>query len=134
MISVEFFDPSTHFETIGSWWTAQGWPVIPLSHLPRTGIVVLVDGKPAAAAWIYKTDSAICWLEWVVADPQVRGELRSSVLSVLISTGKIVAKSLGFDEAFMTIKHDSLGKRIQAHGFVARDEGATNFTCNLSRR
>ncbi len=133
MISVELFNPDKHYEAVCGWWTAQKWPTVPLSHLSGTGIVVSHDGKPAAAAWIYKTDSAYCLLEWIVASPEVRREARASALSALISSAKVAAQLMGFRSMFMTIKHESLAKRIRAQGFVATDSGMTNHVCDISR-
>lgn len=131
MISVERFIPGKHYETISKWWLQQKWPSVPLSHLPATGIVVTLDEKPAAAVWIYKTDSAFCWIEYIVADPQVRGEARDSVLSVLISSAKLSAQLLGFQTVHMSIRHQSLAKRIEAKGFQTADTGMTNYVCDL---
>lgn len=132
MISTEFFQPEKHYEAIAKWWAAQNWPVIPLTHLPKTGVVVMFGDKPAAAAWLYKTDSAFCLLEWIVADPEIRREARASVLSVLVSTSKMLAAIMGFQSIFMTIKNESLASRIRPHGFRATDQGMTNYVCDLS--
>lgn len=134
MIAVELFKPEAHYEIAAKWWAAQSWPVIPLTHLPKTGVVVSCDGKPAACAWIYKTDSAICWVEWIVADPDVRHEKRAAVLSTLISAAKMTAELMGYQSAFMTIKNQSLAGRIEAHGFKTTEQGMTNYICDLSGR
>lgn len=131
MITTESFEIEKHYKVIASWWAAQNWPVLPLSHLPQTGIVVHLYGKPAAACWIYKTDSAYCLLEWIVADPTVRREARTNVLSVLISTAKIVAKAMGFQTIFLSSKHELLGQRLEAQGFEASDKGSTNYTHHI---
>jgi hypothetical protein len=132
MITVGLFEPKTHYEAASKWWTDQKWPVLPLSHLPATGVVVSLRGAPAAAGWIYKTDSAFCLLEWIVADPSVRGEDRDAVLSVLISSAKTLAQVQGFQMIYMSIRNESLAKRLEANGFERQDEGMTSFICNLS--
>jgi hypothetical protein len=134
MISVELLQADKHYETVTEWWKAQNWPVIPLSHLPKTGFLVSHDGKPAAAGWLYKTDSAMCWLEFIVASPEIRHEPRASVLSVLISSAKMAAELMGFQTVFMSIQNQSLGSRLEAQGFTASDKAMTNYVCDLSRR
>jgi hypothetical protein len=134
MISVDEFQTAKHYEMVCKWWEAQSWPIIPLSHLPQTGIIVSFEGSPSAVAWIYKTDSAFCLLEWITANPEIRREKRSSVLSALISSSKMIAKAMGFQSIFMSIKNQSLAKRIEPHGFAATDQGMTNYICDLSRR
>jgi hypothetical protein len=130
-ISVELFEPSKHYDTVSKWWTEQKWPTLPLSHLPTTGIVVSYKDKAAAAAWIYKTDSAFCWIEWIVADPEIRHEARNSVLSVLLSSAKMSARLMGFKTIHMSIRNQSLAKRIETQGFTAADTGMTNYVCSL---
>lgn len=132
MISVEFFQADKHYETVAKWWADHNWPAVPLSHLPQTGIIVSHNGKPAAATWIYKTDSAFCWMEWIVANPEIRREARSSCLSVLISTAKILAKFMGFRSIYMSISNPSLAQRIEAQGFKSSDQEMTNYVCDLS--
>lgn len=131
MIATELFKPDQHYKAVCEWWTAQNWPVLPLTHLSQNGIVVCVDGKPAAACWIFKTDSAWCLLEFIVADPSVRRETRANVLSVLISTAKLVAKMMGFGAIFLSVKSQSLAARLEKQGFKANDTGVTSFTFNL---
>jgi hypothetical protein len=134
MITVEFFEPQKHYETVAGWWAAQDWPVMPLTHLPKTGFVVSHQGKPACAGWLYKTDSAMCWLEFIVASPEIRHEPRSAVLSVLVSSARMAAELMGFQTIFMSTASQSLGSRLGAHGFKASDKSMTNYVCDLSRR
>jgi hypothetical protein len=132
MISVDYFNPEKHYETVAAWWKASDWPVVPLSHLSQTGLVVSNNGAPAAAAWIYKTDSAFCILEFIVADPAVRREARTNVISVLVSAAKMLCRSMGFQSIYMSIKNDSLAKRIEAHGFKPTDKGMTSYLCEFA--
>lgn len=127
MITLIPFNAAEHYSTISGWWTAQSWPVVPLDHLPQTGVVVTLAGKPAAACWIYKTDSAFALLEWIVADPEVRGEPRDSVLSTLISGAALLTRAMGFKTIHMSIKNASLAKRLEAQGFQPTDQGMTNY-------
>jgi hypothetical protein len=132
MIQVERFIPEKHYETIGEWWKAQKWPVLPLKTLSKTGIVVTLNDKPAAACWIYQTDSSICWLEWVVCNPEVRREARTDVLSTLIQSAKDVAQAMGFESIFTSLKNESMAHRIKSHGFHATDTGVTQYFCHLN--
>jgi hypothetical protein len=134
MTSVELFNPEKHYEHVAKWWTEQNWPVMPLTHLPQTGIMVSYDGAPAACAWIYKTDSAICWLEWIVASPLIRHEERANVLSVLISSATMAARLMGFQSIFTSSKNQSLEARLKGHGFTPTDQGVTQHVCDISGR
>lgn len=127
MIAVERFQIEKHYETVCGWWTAQKWPCVPLAHLPKTGVIVTLDGAPAAAAWLYRTDSAICWLEFIVADPEVRRERRAAILSVLLSSLKLIAETMGYQTIFTSGKNVSLGERLKLQGFQPTDEGVTQY-------
>lgn len=133
MIRIELFDPQKHYETVCQWWAAQGWPKLPLTHLPQTGVIVFSGDSPAAAGWIYKTDSAYCWLEYIVANPDVRGEARASAISTLVSSAKCIAKVMGFQSCIMWLENESLAKRISAHGFEPTDKGVTGYSCDLRK-
>ena len=124
------FEADLHYNKISSWWKAQNWPVIPLSHLADIGIVSCVDEKPIAAGWLYRTDSAFCVFEWIVADPEVRGETRDLALGHLISSGKDLAKELGFQSIFMSVRNQSLIGRLTKAGFKVSDENMTNLIYN----
>lgn len=134
MITVGLFQPDKHYEHVAKWWAEQKWPVLPLHQLPTTGVVVSIDDNPAAATWIYKTDSSICWIEWIVANPEVRHEIRSNVLAVLLSSATTLAQVMGFTSIFTSSKHASLESRLSQHGFAAADRGVTQHVLNLSGR
>jgi hypothetical protein len=134
VISIERFQPEKHYESVCRWWSAQSWPIIPLSHLPQTGLVVMHEGMPAAAAWIYKTDSAFCLLEFIVANPEIRKETRTAILSTLISSAKVVAEVMGFQSIFVTNRNQSLGKRLEAQGFKISDQEMTNYSFEIPGR
>jgi hypothetical protein len=131
MISFESFDPQKHYEEIAKWWSTQNWDPIPPSHLSKTGIVCTLNSKPAAACWIYMTDSAFCLIEWIVADPAIRKQARHEVLNSLIEKANEVAKAMGFATAFMTVRSEALISRLKKNGFVIGDKGMTNLTRNL---
>lgn len=110
-----------------SWWEREGWPQLPLEVLPKTGVVISVNGKPASMGWFYKTDSAFGYLEWIVANPDIRGEQRHAALNKLIEELLSRAKEAGFKLIFMSIENESLKKRLETMGFQATDKNMTNM-------
>jgi hypothetical protein len=131
MISFDLFTPEKHYDLVSDWWKFHGWNVLPLTHLSQTGIVVNFDGIPSAAAWIYRTDSAFCLLEWIVASPEIRREKRTEVLNALISKSKEVAKNMGFKSIFVTARHESLISRLTQNEFQVCDTGMKNLIFNI---
>ncbi len=131
-LSVELFDPRKHYDTICGWWESQNpGSSVPITHLSSTGVVACRDGEPSAAVWIYKSDSAFCWIAFPVASPKVRKHERAAVLDVLVSSAKMLAKTMGFQSAVMSLRSQCLEKRIQEHGFKPTDRGVTHYLGDL---
>lgn len=133
IITTHIFNPEFHYEIVSAWWKKQNWPVIPLSHLPRLGIFVYCDDVPAAVGWVFQTDSAFCWFEFIVANPEIRKEKRKECLSHLINEAKSAAKDMGFQSIFMTVTNESLIARLKSHGFEVVDTGVSNIMFNIQR-
>ena len=125
------FKPKIHHEIVSKWWLAHKWTPLPMSHLPENGFISCVDGELAAAGWLYKTDSAFCLFEWIVANPDVRRERRAAALDHLFEHAKTSAKSLGFQTIFMTAHSGPLIKRLVTNGFSANETDMTNLTFNI---
>jgi len=126
-VTCELFNAEKHYEIVGSWWTAAGWPVLPLSHLSDIGQVISVDGVPAVCGWIFQTDSAWCLFEFVVANPEVRKAPRALAMSTLIGWAKAAAEDMGFKNVFSSISNPMLIKRYEREGFKVTDSGMTNL-------
>lgn len=121
------YNPSD-YALLSEWWAAHNWPPMPEQFLPRTGVVVEVEDKAVCAGFLYKTDSAFAWLEWVVSDPKSDKLERSQALDTLIGSLLHIAQSLGFQAIHTSARHPGLIERYQAHGFVLADTQMTNLT------
>ncbi len=122
------FDADSHYKIICSWWDAHKWPSIPMESLPQTGIIITIDGEPICAVWLYKSDSNLCWMEWMISNPKSPKAHREIALPLLIDTCTNVAKQMGFKIIFTSIKHTRLLKRLTGAGFNVDDTNATNLT------
>lgn len=131
MIRFEFFKPDQHYNAICEWWYAEDFAPIPLNHLPENGIVIYSGDKMACAAWIYRTDSAFCILDWYIANPEIRKKERSDCLDLLISVSKEYIKKLGHLTIFTMSKHSALVSRLEKHGFLVSANNMTSLTLNF---
>lgn len=122
------------YDMVSSWWAhharagnAVGDSLIPREALPRSGFVVEVDGVPAYCAWVYESDSCICWFEWFVrnpAAPRSRGALQA-LLACMIGH----AKARGFRVAFANVRNPALVSQLCAAGFtIDADRTMTGMT------
>lgn len=133
MIRYELFNPDSHFKTISDWWEKQKWSVVPLSHLPQIGVVVYSHDKMACAAWIYRTDSAFCILDWIVANPEIRKNERTESLNYLIEISKQIIKDLGFQSIFTVTRHSSLVSRFVKQSFSVSSENMASLIYNVNQ-
>lgn len=133
MIQFEFFNPSKHYVEICNWWVAQGWEPIKMDHLPLNGVVVYVGDVMACAAFVYKTDSAFCLLDWIVANPLVRRQERTDSLNMLFEAAQMIAKELGFKTIFTTTKNSALVSRMETNGFEIQGEKMTNLIFKVNQ-
>lgn len=131
MIQSELFQTSHHYPLVCEWWKKSGWLPLPVEHLPEIGIVVYTDDTPACAGFIYQTDSAFCWFDFVVANPKVRRQKRSDCLSFLIKESKRIAEQMGFKTIIHSVKHPVLISRLEKEGFVSTEKNMTNLTFNI---
>lgn len=131
LVRFEAFEPLKHYEEICKWWLNEKFDPIPLSHLPTNGIVVYSKDKMACAAWIYKTDSAFCILDWYVANPEIRKKERSNCLDYLIEVAKKTSTTMGFSSIFTTTNHSSLMSRLEKNDFSVMSKNMNNLILNL---
>lgn len=108
---------------IHRWWGEQGWPKIPKEMLPTTGWII----ENVCAGWLYKANSAMAKLEWVVGNPSIPAEKRSEGLNILIEHISQEARLSGYTALFTSTKHTRLIERLKQCGYVVGDEGVTHL-------
>jgi hypothetical protein len=112
------------FEDVMRWFKLRGWPQLPLSMFPQTGAIV--EGQ--AAGFLYRTDSAVGWIEWVVSNPEERHDgAVEAVLNHLLEK----AKELGMEVILSTLKTPSQVAKYLKVGFEATDTCMTNVIRRL---
>jgi hypothetical protein len=117
------------YEQLKGWWDYWKFPAPAISALPKyddeitTGLMVYNGGLNICAGFLYETNSALCWVEFIVANPESKKEERSEALSLLINEFTDEAKKLGFGAIFASIKHPSLLNKYIEAGYTL---GTTN--------
>lgn len=126
-MNIRSFDLLKDYEDIFNWWTKHNWaPIMPHS-LPTTGIVVENDSKKLCAGFLYRTDSNLCWMEFIISNPDSEKEERDISLDLLISELIIKAEEFNCKVIFSSINHPSLIERYKKHNFVETDKQMTNM-------
>lgn len=109
-----------------SWWEFWKFTPPPLEYLPQNMLCAYNGEGPACIAFLYQTDSSLCWLEWIVADHKRSKEDRALAVEMVISSMKILASALGFSAIFTSSKNQSLNKKLEKK-YQKSDEGVTHF-------
>ncbi len=110
-----------------SWWTAWGWAAFSQDCLSPTGIMIEKDGVNLCAVWVYKTDSAVCWIENYISNKAISGAKRNAALDMLVLSAIEESKTMGFRFAMSGIKHNLLARRLENNGFLKSDENVTHY-------
>jgi len=99
-MEIRTFNKEIDYEKLRSWWGEWGTPQHHQNVLSENGLIISVDGVDMASAFIYSTDSYICWLEHLTAnkEPWLRltVEKRIEILDTLGDAIFEKAKQLGF--------------------------------------
>jgi len=114
------------YKTVSSWWKQWDWDGIPEAFLPENGLVVTAD-VPVCAAFIYRTDTPIYWVENYISDKSAEKPIRSEALDLLVSACIKKAKEMGALVVMSSIKHTGLGRRLEKNGFVVSDKNMTVY-------
>lgn len=124
------FKPEDH-PTAVQWWSAQGWPPVPLDCLPPTGLVV----EGLCMGFVYKCDgSTMGIMEWVVGNPTADKVERALALDVLIDGLEKLSRELGVKYVFTYTKNERLLNRYKKHGFGETDKNMTHLVKNIWQR
>lgn len=121
------FSSQDHYSTLSKWWNHYDFSPPPVHSLPKTGVVIYNSETPICAGFLYKTDSSISWMEFIVANPKSDKRLRSEALDVLINCLTYVAKENGFKIIFTSSDLPKLIERKQKHGFIVGDQNVTQL-------
>lgn len=127
MIAFEKFSSQKHYKTLTQWWNGHKFPVVPLDSLPELGIVCLAQDKPICSGFLYKTDSNIAWMEWLLCDPSAPREYRGECINALIDKLEALAKDFGYTNIYTNLIHPSLCNRLESKGFIITDKQSINL-------
>lgn len=130
-MEISLINLETDYEIVKGWWEKHSWPVIPKASLSSTGFIVKDGTNSVLAGWVYHTNSDIAWLEFVISNPEIKGEIRDQAFDLLFNVTSEYAKVNNFKNIFTSVKHPNLMKRLEKNQFVKADENMTNFIRSL---
>ena len=104
------------------WWKDWRWTPPTFDMLPGVGIIVSIDGEDICAGFLYKTDSKMAWIEYVISNFEYKDrENRKKAIEFLINVLSEFANDNGFKYLYTSLKSKSLIERYANCGFITGD-------------
>lgn len=107
------------------WWADWGWVPPQVDFLPQdgTGGIMVMDGEePVCAGFMYATNSAVAWVDWIISSKTYREKpKRKEAIELLILTLTEIAKQSGFKYVYALLKSSSLIEVYKEIGYVKGD-------------
>ena len=124
------------WDTLVSWWLAwKDWGSHPSKEmLPQNGtggFMVESDGKPIVSGFLYLTNSKVGWIEWVVSDPDYKGENRKKAIELLVNSLENIAKQEGCEMILSIGRHKSLLKIHEGLGYTIDPDPSYELSKNI---
>ncbi len=106
-------------------WSDWGWTAPVKDFLPdngKGGIIVLDDGEPVCAGYLYITNSKVAWVDFIISNKEYRKKPhRGNAIGLLIETLTNLAKKNGSKFCYALIKHKSLQETYEKLGYIQGD-------------
>lgn len=98
------------YDRIKCWFDTHGFELLDSCVLPSIGIIVEIDSKECACAWLYQSDGAcgVGFLHHLGTNPHVPENIRAIALKRGMEAIKEIALSLSIKVIFGTISNDKL--------------------------
>jgi hypothetical protein len=119
--NVRYIIKDDYENTLKKWWSDWNWDAPPFDMLPSTGIVVSFNGVDICAGFMYKTDSKIAWLEYVVSNREYKESNRAEAIEFLLQVLCSIADTSGFKYIYASLKSQPLIAKYQKTGFIKGD-------------
>lgn len=108
MLIIRKLSPTDYTEILSPWWVSWRVPIPPKDILPENGEggFMVYDGDvPVCAGFMYNTNSAMVWIEFIVSNIEYKNrENRVKALLLLDSTITELARNLGKKYVYSLLK------------------------------
>lgn len=115
------------YQAIAAIWVARAFPPLPPEALPPNGIMVFKDDRLIAFGFLYLSDSALAWTEWLTTSPDATPQERHEALDLIIESLEAAARAAGRRILFVSLADAGLIRRFTSHGFAVSDSQMTNL-------
>lgn len=128
----EKYNPESHYPILAEFWSKHGWPSIPKDHLSQHGIIIKnVNDTIVLAGWVYYSGCAFGLLEWILANPEIKGLERDLAFDIFKESVVNYSKELGIKTLVTSVHNTSLISRLKKLGVVESDTNMTNMVWRI---
>ena len=121
-MDVRLVTERSYSNTLCKWWIDWRWTPPTFDMLPSTGVIVSIDGIDVCAGFLYKTDSKMAWIEYIISNFEYKDrEKRKKAIEFLINVLSEFANDSGFKYLYTSLKSKSLIERYANCGFITGD-------------
>ena len=135
MFDIKTLSETDYDNILVDWWKDWGWESPPKSFLPENGtggFMVYDEDIPVCAGFIYRTNSEVCWVDWIISNKNYRKKPnRSMAIELLINTLTKICKMNGASIAYALIKHRGLIDVYKKLGYVEGDSYSSEMIKKL---
>lgn len=115
------------YDTLFKWWRQWRWVPPVREVLPENGTAgyIVYDGStPVVAGFLYDTNSAIAWVEWVVSNFEYKDrDGRKEAIQTLLIYLEALAKAKGKKVCYSLLKSKSLIEAYKEIGYQVSETG-----------
>jgi hypothetical protein len=122
------------YDLLVSWWKQWRWTAPPRDFLPQNGtggVMIEKDGKQVVAGFIYLTNSAVAWSEFIISNFDYKESDRHEAIKFLISELSRIAQDCGAKYVYTVVKNQSLQKLYQEIGYTNGSQKVTEMFLKL---
>lgn len=105
------------YEQISSWQHARGLNMPESGYLSNIGFII----PNKASGFLYTTNSNICHLEMLIANPSINKKDRDEALDLIVTAVIDTATNLGFKVITSTTTIEAVKQRSELHGFYSEE-------------
>jgi hypothetical protein len=124
-LEIKALEDSDYENILCKWWKDWDWEAPPKDFLPdngKGGLIVYDGDTPVCAGFMYVTNSAVSWVDWIISNKQYRKKPdRAEALTMLIDSLTNICKNTGSKFAYALIKHNSLLETYKELGYIEGD-------------
>ena len=104
---------------INKWWIDSGLKLPPEGCLPDNGLggLIIEKDKPIAVAYIYKTNSTMGYLDFLISNPNYKSKDRFEIILLLIKACIKKCNEIGIINVWAMVTNKEVINRALAVGF-----------------